>query len=129
MKDHGLKAVMNFRTSEDRHKKEQAFVKGIGLSYYHFPMDAQKRQDPARLREILDVIAAPENQPILIHCAAGKDRTGLVAALYKIEYLGVPKKDVIKEMIMYGFDLKAFPHLLAIIEAWPQQDYYERKIE
>ncbi|MBV8951289.1 MAG: tyrosine-protein phosphatase [Actinobacteria bacterium] len=34
-----------------------------------------------RFAAVLDVIANPANQPVVFHCAAGKDRTGLVAAL------------------------------------------------
>jgi protein-tyrosine phosphatase len=30
---------------------------------------------------VLDIVAAAENQPVVFHCAAGKDRTGLVAML------------------------------------------------
>jgi protein-tyrosine phosphatase len=31
--------------------------------------------------EVLQLIAEPANQPLVFHCAAGKDRTGLIAAM------------------------------------------------
>jgi protein-tyrosine phosphatase len=34
-----------------------------------------------RFVAVLELIAADENQPVVFHCAAGKDRTGLVAML------------------------------------------------
>jgi protein-tyrosine phosphatase len=34
-----------------------------------------------QLKEVLEVIAAADSGPLLFHCVAGKDRTGLVAAL------------------------------------------------
>lgn len=34
-----------------------------------------------RLKEVLEVIAAAATEPLLFHCVAGKDRTGLIAAL------------------------------------------------
>ncbi len=34
-----------------------------------------------RFASVLEIIANPANQPVVFHCAAGKDRTGLVAAL------------------------------------------------
>jgi protein-tyrosine phosphatase len=34
-----------------------------------------------RFAGVLQVVADPANQPVVFHCAAGKDRTGLVAAL------------------------------------------------
>jgi protein-tyrosine phosphatase len=32
-------------------------------------------------RQVMEILADPENQPALFHCHAGKDRTGLIAAL------------------------------------------------
>ena len=34
-----------------------------------------------QLKEVLDVIAAADAAPLVFHCVAGKDRTGLIAAL------------------------------------------------
>lgn len=42
-----------------------------------------------RFAGVLRVIADPGNHPVVFHCAAGKDRTGIVAALV-LGLLGVP---------------------------------------
>jgi protein-tyrosine phosphatase len=34
-----------------------------------------------QLRQVLEIIAAAAGEPLLFHCVAGKDRTGLIAAL------------------------------------------------
>ena len=34
-----------------------------------------------QLKEVLDIIADAASEPLLFHCVAGKDRTGLIAAL------------------------------------------------
>jgi len=47
------------------------------------------------IAEIAGVLAAPDALPALIHCTAGKDRTGLVVGLIQ-SWLGVPD-DVIAE--------------------------------
>ncbi|MCU1457939.1 MAG: protein tyrosine/serine phosphatase [Actinomycetia bacterium] len=41
-----------------------------------------------RFAGVLRIIANPANQPVVFHCAAGKDRTGIVAALL-LSVLGV----------------------------------------
>lgn len=46
-----------------------------------------------RFAEVLRILADPERQPLVFHCAAGKDRTGLVAMLV-LGLLGVDR-DVI----------------------------------
>jgi len=46
-----------------------------------------------RFAGVLRVIAEPGNHPLVFHCAAGKDRTGVVAALV-LGLLGVPDDEI-----------------------------------
>jgi rhodanese-related sulfurtransferase len=48
------------------------------------------------LREVLELIAADGNRPLVFHCAAGKDRTGLVAALV-LALVGVGEEDIVAD--------------------------------
>ncbi|MCA6091158.1 tyrosine-protein phosphatase [Streptomyces sp. SCA3-4] len=50
------------------------------------------------LRRALEVIASPDG-PVVFHCASGKDRTGLLAALV-LSLLDVPEKDVIEDFAL-----------------------------
>ena len=49
------------------------------------------------LKEVLDVIATASPGPLLFHCMAGKDRTGLIAALM------LALADVVPEAIAYDY--------------------------
>lgn len=53
------------------------------------------------LREALRVIAAPGSGPLVFHCASGKDRTGLLAALV-LTLLGVPEDTVVEDFTLTG---------------------------
>jgi protein-tyrosine phosphatase len=46
-----------------------------------------------RLNEALEMIADPSNHPLVFHCAVGKDRTGILAAM-ALNLLGVSDKDI-----------------------------------
>lgn len=46
--------------------------------------------------EALDVIAQAENHPLIFHCSAGKDRTGILAAIL-LSVLGVADDDIIND--------------------------------
>jgi protein-tyrosine phosphatase len=46
--------------------------------------------------DILTRIADPANRPALVHCSAGKDRTGVTTALL-LTILGVPEKEIIAD--------------------------------
>jgi protein tyrosine/serine phosphatase len=52
--------------------------------------------DPSRVREVLELVADDATYPIVFHCAAGKDRTGITAALV-LTTLGVPRADVVAD--------------------------------
>ncbi|MEV5240051.1 tyrosine-protein phosphatase [Streptomyces cinnamoneus] len=52
------------------------------------------------LRRALEVIASQDG-PVVFHCASGKDRTGLLAALV-LSLLDVPEKDVIEDFALTG---------------------------
>jgi protein-tyrosine phosphatase len=62
-----------------------------------------------RLIEALEIIAVPENYPLVFHCAVGKDRTGLLAAVL-LSTLGVRDEDIIEDYAMSA------PHMLSVIE-------------
>ncbi|MFC5905621.1 tyrosine-protein phosphatase [Streptacidiphilus monticola] len=53
----------------------------------------------AEIRQVLELVADPGSGPLLFHCASGKDRTGLVAALV-LTLLGVPEADVVAEFAL-----------------------------
>lgn len=61
--------------------------------YHHLAFERS-----ARIGQAITLLASPENQPALIHCTAGKDRTGVVAAFIQL-LLGVPFSTVSAEYL------------------------------
>lgn len=53
------------------------------------------------LRQALRVIAATEDGGVVFHCASGKDRTGLLAALV-LSLLGVSETDIVEDFALTG---------------------------
>jgi protein-tyrosine phosphatase len=62
----------------------------------------------AAFGEVLRRLAEPADQPCLVHCTAGKDRTGIVIALLLL-LLGVPEDLVIAD---YALSNRAYAHIL-----------------
>ena len=65
-------------------------------------------QNGAIFAEIIRLAADPANLPLLIHCTAGKDRTGLAVALLLLA-LGVPEETVIADYTLsnHAYDVLA----------------------
>lgn len=54
--------------------------------------------------------------PTYVHCHHGKDRTGLVIALFKCQYLGESPQKAIEEAKSLGFGLGVDPKVVALYE-------------
>jgi len=50
----------------------------------------------ARIVEVLTVLAQSSNSPAVIHCTAGKDRTGILSAMV-LELLGVDEERILED--------------------------------
>jgi protein tyrosine/serine phosphatase len=64
-------------------------------TYRRLPFDAAHRDVFSRYFQAL----ADEDRPVLIHCAAGKDRTGFLAALTH-HLLGVSRDDMVEDYLL-----------------------------
>jgi len=130
MKRHGLRTVINLRREDGpTYLWEKTLVEKMGLRYFHFPMEAGTDHDLGQVEEILSVINDPANQPVLIHCAGGKDRTGLVAAIYKIEYTDQSFDDIHREMLMFGYHQDLYPAVLRSIRRWCETHGHQKIAE
>src|SRR5438093_1000257 len=82
LKNNGIKTVINLRTEND----EEVIVKELGMGYIHIPISIKpwsKVPDTA-IEQYFKVVSDPANYPIFFHCRRGADRTGALAALYRI---------------------------------------------
>ncbi len=57
-----------------------------------------------------------DNGPTYIHCYYGKDRTGLLAAIYKCKYMGMDPEAAIKEAKSLGFGVGVNPDFINLYE-------------
>jgi protein tyrosine/serine phosphatase len=99
LKAMGVRTVINLRT---RHGAREA-VEAAGMRYVEVPMSFWKDVDPAAVRKALSVMTALASQPVFVHCSRGVDRTGVVAAVYRMEVDGWSEAEAEAEMEAFGF--------------------------
>lgn len=82
----------------------------IGLQFVHLPLnslDPINSNEDKQIDEALAYISDKENQPVYIHCEHGKDRTGMIVALYKVKYEGMDPTEAYQEWVKLGHDKKS----------------------
>lgn len=102
LKEMGIKTVIDFRSNHSTRKQAEA----AGLVAVEIPLRADFEAVPpteAEVRKFFDVVLDPAKQPVYIHCAFGKDRTGTMAALYRMEVDGWTPEEAIEEMEAFGY--------------------------
>jgi len=81
---YGIKTIINLRGAEPGSKwydDEVAATKALGIHLANYEMSSSRQLTAEQMRALITLMQNAE-KPILIHCKAGSDRTGLAAALY-----------------------------------------------
>ena len=88
--------------------KESELCRHLGLRYLFIAPDVIPRREigharPLAIDQFLAVMDDESNYPILFHCRAGLHRTGIMAAIYRMEYQGWSHHQAIAELKENGF--------------------------
>ncbi len=116
-----IKSVLNLRGShpgEKWYEDELVASSRLSLVHYDVSLSATHELTADEVRQIIEIFkAAP--RPILIHCQAGADRSGLVAAMWKVVVDGKPKAEAKKQLsLKYGH--------IAFGEKRAMDDFFEK---
>ena len=96
LKEKGVKTVINLRMEND----ESAVVQKLGMNYVQIPIENIRpwTQIPeAAISKYFELVNNPESYPIFFHCRRGADRTGAMAAFYRIAIQGWDSKKAYSE--------------------------------
>jgi protein tyrosine/serine phosphatase len=80
----------------------------LGVNYIYLPPDLLSRRKveterPQAIDQFLAIMDNAANYPVLIHCKAGLHRTGVMVAVFRMEYNGWSPLAAIKELKDNGF--------------------------
>jgi len=115
-----LTSVIDLRSKMEVEHKGTGLISNSGIKYHNIsfiPNGGDPKADEIRYRQFknmgefyldmvgtpgygrhlvdaLEVIASPINHPLVFHCAVGKDRTGVLAAVL-LSILEIPEEDIV----------------------------------
>jgi protein-tyrosine phosphatase len=135
----GLVSVLDLRSEYERNNDGQRLLSESGFRFFYIPFTVddetqdtteerlhgctnlgefylQLMREPTygrRIVQALDIIADSANHPLVFHCAAGKDRTGILSAML-LSILGVKDED-----IKYDYHLST-PYIQNVINGFKE---------
>jgi tyrosine-protein phosphatase SIW14 len=101
LKSLGIKTVIDLQ--KDFKASEQRLVQSAGMKFYRIPMTTRVAPTKEQLESFLQIVNDPANQPVYVHCAGGRHRTGVMTAVYRMTHDGWSGEQAFKEMKDYDF--------------------------
>lgn len=98
----GIRTVVNLRYERKLIDAEREEAVAAGLTYVNIPMYGLLRPKKEQIERILALIDDSERAPVFVHCAAGRDRTGVVVACYRVARQHWSAERAIREALSYG---------------------------
>jgi protein tyrosine phosphatase (PTP) superfamily phosphohydrolase (DUF442 family) len=121
LRELGVRTIVNLRSDHsDRDDIAAAGLPDGMFDLVELPMIAS-RVGEEEVRAFLAVAVDPSRRPLFFHCKHGADRTGAMAASYRVVVRGWAPEDAIAEMTSGGFGFhtvfRGLPEFVAGLDA------------
>ena len=97
----GVKTVIDLQA--DGIAAEEQFVTASGMQFHRIPMTTRIPPTADQLTRFLELVNDPQNQPVYVHCAGGRHRTGVMTAAYRMTHDGWSPDQAFREMKQFKF--------------------------
>lgn len=92
-------------------KQEGIAVKQINISPGGSPTEAD-------VERFLAIVQDPANQPVLVHCHQGVNRTGMMVAAYQMSVMGYSRKKAVEAILRFGHSSRSYQDVLRFIDGY-----------
>ena len=92
----GVKTIIDLQI--DGISGEQKLVEAAGMKFHRIGMTTHQPPTEEQLVSFLKLVNDPANQPVYVHCAGGRHRTGVMTAVYRMTHDSWNAEQAFKEM-------------------------------
>jgi protein tyrosine phosphatase (PTP) superfamily phosphohydrolase (DUF442 family) len=89
-----VKTIVNLRAEFPEEKDRIP----AGVQYFQIPITDQTPPTDEQAKQFLQIVTNPNNWPVLVHCAHGEGRTGVMCALVRYALDGWEDKRIMQEV-------------------------------
>jgi protein tyrosine phosphatase (PTP) superfamily phosphohydrolase (DUF442 family) len=117
---HGIQVIVNLQHHDPRdiHQlHEIATAEELSVEYHRVPMSGDGTGETDDYAKVVQILSdcRKAGRPVLVHCAAGAERTGGVVATYRLLIERQPPATVMSELQSYGSSLTPDSELVAYL--------------
>ncbi len=98
--------------------RNQRTADAMGVKRYVMSLYGDSTGNPNYYIQAIRLASDPANQPVLVHCGAGTERTGLFCILYRSFAQGVPMEEGFREAQSYGHNAQRTPQVRQMMERY-----------
>ncbi|MCK5834280.1 MAG: tyrosine-protein phosphatase [Lentisphaeria bacterium] len=110
MKSKGIKTIINLRSPDKAGSlKEKEFAKENGIKYINHTIGINLEEMYKTSALFMKIMNDPKNLPVLVHCSRGKERSGIMSAVYLMEKEGWSRKEALEETFRLGLTKGRMP--------------------
>lgn len=109
VEEHGISTIVDMQMNDIQDpllQDEMVFSREHGLAHYRFGLGGDGTGDVTQYADALAIIidCKRRGKPVLVHCAAGAQRTGGIVACYRLFLENARPADIRSEMQTYGWE-------------------------
>jgi protein tyrosine/serine phosphatase len=105
VKHYGIRTLINLRKPDSNGtSEEKAFAAENGLYFYNFSIGSSHEDIAETVARFLAIVDDKSHWPILVHCSRGKERSGVLSAIFRIEYDRWPNDRALQETYRLGLE-------------------------
>lgn len=104
---HGIRTIIDLGAAAAASRAErlaQRTAEALGVTRYRLELSGDGTGNPNCYLYALRLATDDKNQPVLIHCGAGTERTGIAVVLYRMLIDGWTREEAMAEAVAAGHD-------------------------
>jgi len=118
-----IKTVIDLGSYEPDQRGEQRnqqVADALGITRYVMDLEGDSTGNPNYYVQALRLMTDPANQPVLVHCGAGSERSGCAVVLYNAIKHGTPLDEGLKDAEKFKHNPRRNPKLAQTIKTWAE---------
>jgi|GEM_PF-336534 len=89
----GVKTIVNLRWPSRQTDQERRLAEQLGMRWIGIPVRAWWCPSKAQIRRFVAIATDPAQRPVFVHCRFGRNRTGVMVAMYRtVQHQWTPRQ-------------------------------------